>query len=123
MLAINTKPMFPCPVCTGPREVKLTKKSKPYLTCDACGVQVFVRGHDGISEFRRLLESTSEETLLSRLNYMEQRYRLTCPKCGKKFWIAPQLVRTSGFSGEMKGFRCPEKGCGSVVVWNNEEAK
>ena len=122
MSIVSNKPMFPCPVCTGPREVKLTKKSKPYLTCDPCGVQVFVRGPEGISEFKRLLESTSDENLLARLNFIEQRYRLACPNCGKKFWITPKLIKTSVFDGTVKGFRCPERGCGGVVAWN-EAAK
>jgi transcription elongation factor Elf1 len=110
--------MFPCPVCTVPREVLLTKKDKPYLTCDPCGVQVFVRGPSGISEFSRLLQSTSEESLLARLNHMEQRYRLTCPECGHKFWITPKLIKTSMFDGSMKGVVCPQKGCDKVVPWN-----
>jgi len=123
MLVTNVKPMFPCPVCTGPRQVKLTKKRKPYLTCDPCGVQVFVRGPDGISEFQRLLQSTGEETLLERMNHMEQQYRLTCPDCGKKFWITPKLVKTSVFDGAVKGVRCPERRCEGLVPWNNEETK
>lgn len=117
---MNKKPMFPCPVCTSPREVLITKKDKPYLTCDPCGVQVFVRGPDGIAEFERLLQSTSEEPLLARLTYMEQRYRLTCPDCGHKFWITPRLIKTSMFDGSVKGFRCPEKGCEGVALWNEE---
>jgi len=119
---MSGKQMFPCPVCTGPREVLLTKKDKPYLTCDPCGVQVFVRGPSGIREFSRLLQSTSEEPLLARLTHIEKRYRLTCPNCGHKFWITPKLVETSMFDGSVKGFRCPERDCGGVALWN-EEAK
>ena len=113
--------MFPCPVCTGPREVLMTKKDKPYLTCDPCGVQVFVRGPAGIREFSRLLQSTSEEGLLSRLNYMERQYRLTCPECGQKFWITPKLIKTSVFDGTLKGFRCPERGCVGIASWGEEK--
>jgi predicted RNA-binding Zn-ribbon protein involved in translation (DUF1610 family) len=116
MLGTGTKTMFPCPVCTVPREVRITKKDKPYLTCDPCGVQVFVRGPAGIREFNQLLESTSEESLLSRLTHME-RYRLTCPECGNRFWITPKLIKTSAFDGSVKGFRCPERGCGAIVSW------
>jgi len=71
MLGLNDNLMFPCPVCTVPREVRTTKKDKPYLTCDPCGIQVFVRGPAGIKEFSRLLQSTSDEGLLARLNHME----------------------------------------------------
>ena len=118
MLTLKTKLMFPCPVCTGPREVLMTKKDKPYITCDPCGVQVFIRGPAGIKEFSRLLEATSEEGLLSRLNYIERQYRLTCPSCGHKFWIAPKLIKTSIMDGTLKGFRCPERGCQGVVPWS-----
>lgn len=120
---MNGKQMFPCPVCTGPREVLMTKKDKPYLTCDPCGVQVFVRGPAGISEFNRLLRSTSEEPVLARLTHMEQRYRLTCPDCGHKFWISPKLIKTSMFDGSVKGFHCPERSCGGVAAWDEEHTK
>jgi hypothetical protein len=80
-------------------------------------VQVFVRGPAGIKEFTRLLQSTSEESLLSRLAHMEQRYRLTCPECGHKFWITPRLIKTSMFDGSVKGFHCPEKDCDGIAGW------
>ena len=115
---MSGKPMFPCPVCTLPREVLQTKKDKPYLTCDPCGIQVFVRGPNGIREFTRLLQSTSEEGLLTRLTQMEQRYRLACPDCGHKFWMMPKLIKTSMFDGSVEGFRCPERGCDGVAIWN-----
>ena len=86
-----------------------------------CGVQVFVRGPAGIKEFSRLLQSTSEEDLLSRLNYMERQYRLTCPECGQRFWITPKLIKTSVFDGTMKGFRCPERGCNGVASWGESK--
>jgi len=63
MVAVESKPMFPCPVCTQVREVRLTKKDKPYLHCDPCGVQVFVRGPEGIEELRRLLQHTNNDDL------------------------------------------------------------
>jgi transcription elongation factor Elf1 len=109
--------MFPCPVCAAPREVLMTKKDKPYLHCDPCGVQVFVRGPAGIKEFNRLMQSTSHEPLVARLTQMEQRYRLTCPDCGHKFWIAPKLLKTSLFDGSVKGFRCPEQECYGIAAW------
>jgi len=121
MQALNSKPKFPCPVCTLPREVLMTKKDKPYLTCDPCGVQVFVRGPAGVKEFSRLLQTSNEEGLLARLDRMEQQYRLACPECGHKFWITPKLIKTSVFDGSIKGFRCPERGCDGVAAW--EEVK
>jgi hypothetical protein len=46
---------------------------------------------------------------------MERRYRKKCPKCGKTFWINPDLAETSWFDGELTGYKCPEKGCSGVV--------
>src|SRR5713101_2991408 len=117
MVAVESKPMFPCPVCTQVREVRLTKKDKPYLHCDPCGVQVFVRGPAGIEELRRLLQHTNNDGLLTRLREIERRYRLTCTECGHEFWVEPKLLKTSVFDGALKGFRCPKKDCGAIVSW------
>jgi transcription elongation factor Elf1 len=117
----NTSNKFPCPVCTGPRQVKLTKKNKPYITCDPCGIQLFVRGPAGIAEFNRLVERGEREGLPTRLREMELRYRLTCPKCGCKFWAVRKLVKTSTFDGSFRGFFCPQEGCKAIVPWEEEE--
>lgn len=119
-MATNTGRKFPCPVCTRALEVKLTKKEKPYLTCDPCGVQVFIRGPAGIEEFARLIEQGDRDGLPERLAEMERRYRLTCPECGNKFWAEPELIKTSAFDGSLKGFRCPQKGCGAIVPWEGK---
>jgi len=121
MPVLNGKPVFPCPVCTEPREVRITKKGKPYLVCDPCGVQVFIRGPAGIEEFSRLLERANRDGLLTRLAEMEARYRLTCPECGCRFWAERRLVKTSGFDGSFKGFRCPQKECGAIVPWEEKQ--
>ncbi len=121
MALLTGKRMFPCPVCTQPREVRMTKKDKPYVICDPCGVQVFIRGPAGIAEFDRLVERTSGEGLVERLKEMARQYRLTCPECGGQFWIKPELVKTSVFDGSLKGFRCPQEGCGAVVSWEHEQ--
>jgi DNA-directed RNA polymerase subunit RPC12/RpoP len=115
---LKEKRMFPCPVCMSPREVKTTKKDKPYIVCDPCGVQVFVRGPAGIDEFERLLERGSRNGTLGRLEEMEKRYRLNCPECGDGFWIERSLIKTSGFDGSLKGFRCPK--CGGIVPWEEK---
>jgi hypothetical protein len=72
-----TDDKFPCPICSKPLAVKLTKKGKPYLICDPCGVQVFVRGPAGIHELKRLLERGNRNGTLGRLEEMEKRYRLS----------------------------------------------
>ncbi len=121
MATANGKRMFPCPVCTDPREVRLTKKKKPYVTCDPCGIQVFVRGPAGIAAFDRLVDRAEGEDLWTRIKDMERRYRLKCQECGSRFWIEPELIETSIFDGSLKGFRCPEKNCDAVVAWEQEQ--
>ena len=121
MTALNGKRLFPCPVCTEPREVRVTKKDKPYLVCDPCGIQVFIRGPAGIEEFNRLTERVSREGLISRMEETDAHYRLACPECGCKFWIEPELVRTSRFDGSLKGFQCPKKDCGGIAPWKTKD--
>lgn len=114
---LNGHKAFPCPVCTELREVRITKKKKPYITCDPCGIQVFVRGPAGISGFNRLIDNANSQNLWKTLRELEPRYRLKCPKCGSRFWIEPELAKTSMFDGTLQGFRCPEKKCGATVAW------
>ena len=39
---------FPCPLCSSLKEVRINRKSKPYLRCDDCGVLMFVNRPTGI---------------------------------------------------------------------------
>jgi len=118
---LNGQQMFPCPVCADPREVRLTKKKKPHITCDPCGIQVFVRGPSGIAAFNRLVEQANAQDVWARLKEIERLYRLKCRECGCRFWIEPGLIKTSAFDGSLKGFRCPQKGCGAVVAWEQKQ--
>lgn len=118
---MSSKQMFPCPVCAAAREVRMTKKNKPYITCDLCGIQLFVRGQAGIDAFNRLADRPGAAGLWARLKEMEQRYYLQCPKCGSRFWIEPILVKTSMFDGSLQGFRCPQKNCAAIVPWDNKQ--
>ena len=38
---------FPCPLCDNNKLVKYSKKLKPYIVCNSCGVQLFVRNKEG----------------------------------------------------------------------------
>jgi len=78
-----------------PREVRLTKKSKPYLICDPCGIQLFIRGRVGLERFGTLLERATTESIFTRFNELERRYRRRCPSCGHQFWVEPRLIKTS----------------------------
>ena len=121
MAVLNVKIMFPCPVCANPCEVRITKKKKPYITCDPCGIQLFIRGPAGIDAFNRLLDRADREDLWTRLAEMLRRYYLKCPACGCHFWIEHELVKTSLFDGSLQGFRCPAKDCREVVPWKTKE--
>jgi DNA-directed RNA polymerase subunit RPC12/RpoP len=100
-----------------PQEVRSSKKDKPYITCNPCGVQVFVRGREGVHEFKKLLELAAAEGMFERMKATIRRYRLSCKSCGTQFWIEPKLVETSVFDGSLRGVRCPKSDCGTVNEW------
>ena len=106
---------FPCPVCAARLDVRTSKKRKPYVVCDPCGVQMFVRSRSGMERFAALVDRGEAGNALDRLAEMERRYRRKCPRCGRAFWITPESLETSWFDGEPTGFKCPEKGCSGVV--------
>ena len=85
----------------------MTKKKKPYITCDPCGIQVFVRGPAGIAAFNRLVDRADGKDLWTRLTEMQKRFYLRCPECGLHFWIEAALAESSAWDGKLKGFRCP----------------
>lgn len=41
--------LFPCPLCQTGLRIKLTKKDKPYVVCNLCGIQLFIRGKEGVN--------------------------------------------------------------------------
>lgn len=120
MAALNGKRMFPCPVCSTVCEVRVSKKNKPYVVCDPCGIQCFIRGPAGIDAFYRLIDRAERQGLWSRLSEMEGHYHLKCQACGRQFWAEKDLVGTSWIDGAFKGFRCPNQDCGEVVSWEEE---
>jgi transcription elongation factor Elf1 len=114
LLAKRDLRLFPCCVCGEAREVRTTKKGKPYMICDPCGVQMFVRVETGIRRFEQLVADADENNIWKRLAE-QQRYQFHCPKCRKKFWLTPELIKTSWASGKLEGYRCPDPGCGGIA--------
>ena len=114
---LETRKRFPCPVCKDPLDVRESKKEKPYVVCDSCGVQMFVRNRAGIGAFNRLVERAEGEDLWTELARLDRRFRLQCDKCGRRFWIEEELIETSWIDGGFRGFRCPSDECGEVVPW------
>jgi transcription elongation factor Elf1 len=108
--------LFPCCVCGKPREVRTSKKGKPYLHCDPCGLQMFVRIDAGIRLFEQLIKDAERNNIWQRLYELQRRYEFECPKCGKKFWLTTELIKTSWMNGKLEGYRCPEADCGGIAV-------
>ena len=115
------KRQFPCPVCTGRLDVRESKKSKPYVVCDYCGIQMFVRNPAGIRAFNQQVDSANTKDVWETMAKMERRYRKRCPECRRNFWIQPSQIETSWFDGKFIGFRCPEEGCEGVVEAGGED--
>jgi len=47
---------LPCPLCEDRLEIRISKTGKPYIVCDDCGVQMFIRYPAGIE---RLVDRVS----------------------------------------------------------------
>lgn len=123
-LAFNSRPpLFPCPLCGKALDVRQTKKKKPYVICDPCGVQMFVRGKAGLRSFEQLLADAERRNIWKRLDDLQDRYQRKCPDCGRAFWIVPDQIKTSWVDGTFEGYRCPERGCKGFVTWNREKEK
>ncbi len=110
------KQFFPCPLICGDRlEIRESKKGKPYIVCNTCGLQMFVRTEDGIRRFKKLIAEAAAKNLWEQIEEMKQRYVKQCPKCGSKFWVREELIETGMFDGRFVGYRCPEEDCGETV--------
>jgi len=116
LLGVENKKRFPCPLCGQGLRVRQSKKGKPYVVCDGCGVQMFVRNEAGMRTFEKLTAQAEVKNIWERLAELEDRYKKQCPTCGKKFWITDELAKTSWFDGRFIGFRCPEEGCDGIVT-------
>lgn len=84
----------------------MSKKTRPYLVCDDCGMQVFVRFEKGMKRLERLLKgrvSFSDTFVLCR------DCRVAVEKCSKK--ISDPLF------GEV-GIYCPE--CEELLLEESE---
>jgi hypothetical protein len=51
---------IPCWLCTQELEIRKDKHNKPYLICDSCGAQNFVRGRQGIRNLHELTATLRE---------------------------------------------------------------
>jgi DNA-directed RNA polymerase subunit RPC12/RpoP len=51
---------IPCFLCSQKLEQRTDKRNKPYFVCDPCGVQIFVRGRQGIENLAELIATLRE---------------------------------------------------------------
>lgn len=51
---------IPCFLCSQKLEQRADKHKKPYFVCDGCGVQIFVRGRQGIENLAELIATLRE---------------------------------------------------------------
>ena len=109
------KKFFPCPVCLSPLDVRDSKKKRPYVCCNACGVQMFVRSPSGILKFERLVDENDKRDVWARLFALQKKYQKTCSECGERFWINCESISTHWLDGKLIGYRCPNSGCKGIV--------
>jgi len=123
LIETSKQRLFPCPLCARGLDIRETKKDKPYVICDPCGMQLFVRNDTGIALFERLVDGAEERHIWQRLEELQQQYRKKCPKCGRMFWIHPDRVKTNWMDGSFEGYRCPERGCDGVAKAKEDRNK
>lgn len=104
---------FPCPLCLVPLRIRSSKKGKPYVVCDACGVQMFVRAKPGIARLTSLMAQPEAGTVIQRLATVARQQRHTCASCRHAFWLSEAELETNWFNGAFIGYKCPS--CGAVV--------
>lgn len=51
---------IPCFLCSQELQQRKDKNGKPYFVCDPCGVQIFVRGRQGIENLAQLIATLRE---------------------------------------------------------------
>ena len=72
LLTIREPRLFPWCICGQPREVRTTKKGKPYLHCDPCGLQMFVRIEPGIRRLEQLIKDADQNNIWKRLSDLQR---------------------------------------------------
>lgn len=51
---------IPCLLCSQELRQRKDKNDKPYFVCDPCGMQIFVRGRQGIENLAQLIKTLRE---------------------------------------------------------------
>ena len=51
---LKDKPL-PCPLCQRQLRIRISKTGKPYIVCDDCGIQMFIRYPKGIERLKEVI--------------------------------------------------------------------
>ena|SRR5436190_1881237 len=111
---VSAPAAFPCPLCFVPLRVRSSKKGKPYVVCDACGVQMFVRAKPGIARLASLMAQPEAIAVMQRLATVARQQKRTCLSCRHVFWLGEAELHTNWFNGAFAGYKCPS--CGTVAL-------
>ena len=93
---------LPCPLCHQELDILSSKKKKPYLICEPCGMQMFIRYQSGIERLNALSERGA--SLLDGF--------VLCNKCDVAVKRKLRNIKAPLF-GEA-GFYCPE--CEELIL-------
>ena len=55
---------IPCFLCGRNLKKRLSKRLKPYFVCDGCGIQLFIRGKQGIERLEQFFNNSEKAQLL-----------------------------------------------------------
>lgn len=55
-LDILNERSFPCPLCDQELDIRIDKNEKPYVVCDDCQAQFFIRGENGIERLCEVVD-------------------------------------------------------------------
>ena len=96
-----------CFLCQTSLEIRTSKREKPYLVCDDCGVQTFFRLPKGI---RRLKQRLNDPTALTDNFIFCRECRVAVEKCAET--LKERFLSKSGFY-------CPK--CEELLLEMSEE--
>jgi chaperonin cofactor prefoldin len=66
---------IPCFLCIQELTQRTDKNRKPYFVCDPCGVQIFIRGRQGIKNLSELIATLKEKDFAFR-KYTDTLYEI-----------------------------------------------
>jgi len=81
-----------CFLCQTSLEIRTSKREKPYLVCDDCGIQIFFRLPKGI---RRLKQRLKDPTTLTDNFVFCRECHVAVEKCGET--LKEPFLNKSGF--------------------------